>query len=324
MRDRITLVELTDESRDSLAGALSPDRSPYEDIESFLIDLQPVFTSLPPEVRRPILEMRRSPDGPGALVVRNLPIDAPLPPTPRAGGRATEKTTFISEASLIGIAQLLGEPFTYSDEKAGEIVHNVCPVPGRARSISNEGSLAPLQLHNEIVHLYPFCPTFVCLLCLRPQPDQQAPTLLVDIRDACERLSENTLAGLRRPDYVVTPPESFRTRVATCASPVPMPILQGPDASPEVTLEFNDMKGLHPEAEAAFMKLKIACAEPGVLREVHLVRGDLLIIDNRKSIHGRGTFQPAFDGRDRWLQRSYVREDLWQGRARLHSGWRVF
>jgi L-asparagine oxygenase len=36
----------------------------------------------------------------------------------------------------------------------------------------------------------------------------------------------------------------------------------------------------------------------------------LLIIDNRRAVHGRTAFTPRYDGRDRWLKRAYLVSDL--------------
>jgi len=41
-----------------------------------------------------------------------------------------------------------------------------------------------------------------------------------------------------------------------------------------------------------------------------LETGDLLVIDNNKTIHGRKPFQPKYDGTDRWVQRMLVRKQL--------------
>ena len=38
--------------------------------------------------------------------------------------------------------------------------------------------------------------------------------------------------------------------------------------------------------------------------------GDLLVIDNRRAVHGRSKFRARFDGTDRWLQRTFVVDEL--------------
>jgi alpha-ketoglutarate-dependent taurine dioxygenase len=45
-------------------------------------------------------------------------------------------------------------------------------------------------------------------------------------------------------------------------------------------------------------------------KEIILKTGDLLVIDNRKTIHGRKPFQARYDGTDRWVQRVLVRKEL--------------
>jgi hypothetical protein len=43
---------------------------------------------------------------------------------------------------------------------------------------------------------------------------------------------------------------------------------------------------------------------------VALRTGDLLVVDNSVSVHGRSSFPARFDGTDRWLQRTFVVSDL--------------
>jgi L-asparagine oxygenase len=47
------------------------------------------------------------------------------------------------------------------------------------------------------------------------------------------------------------------------------------------------------------------------LRVSHtLSRGELLIVDNRRALHGHAPFAARFDGSDRFLVRSFVVRDL--------------
>jgi L-asparagine oxygenase len=43
---------------------------------------------------------------------------------------------------------------------------------------------------------------------------------------------------------------------------------------------------------------------------VALEAGDLLVVDNAVSVHGRSPFPARYDGTDRWLQRTFVVADL--------------
>ena len=46
------------------------------------------------------------------------------------------------------------------------------------------------------------------------------------------------------------------------------------------------------------------------VKKVALKSGELMIIDNRKTVHGRLPFTPRYDGTDRWLMRTLVMKQL--------------
>jgi alpha-ketoglutarate-dependent taurine dioxygenase len=73
------------------------------------------------------------------------------------------------------------------------------------------------------------------------------------------------------------------------------------------------MKALDDEAKAALEELHRQVNLN--LSQVVLERGDLLLIDNFRAVHGRRAFPARFDGRDRWLIRSYLVRDLRRLRA---------
>ena len=54
------------------------------------------------------------------------------------------------------------------------------------------------------------------------------------------------------------------------------------------------------------MRTAIEEIQSGVVLEP----GDLLVIDNHVAVHGRSPFTARFDGTDRWLQRTFVVDDL--------------
>ena len=68
------------------------------------------------------------------------------------------------------------------------------------------------------------------------------------------------------------------------------------------------MAGTDPEAAEALDLLRAVARE----RRLALVLepGDLLVVDNHVCIHGRSSFAARYDGTDRWIQRSFVVDDL--------------
>ena len=68
------------------------------------------------------------------------------------------------------------------------------------------------------------------------------------------------------------------------------------------------MMGIDEEADDALAEFgrALAAHHDGVVLEP----GDLLVIDNDVVVHGRSPFSARFDGTDRWLQRTFVVDDL--------------
>jgi hypothetical protein len=89
----------------------------------------------------------------------------------------------------------------------------------------------------------------------------------------------------------------------------PAPVL-GRAADGTRTLNYDGelTVGLDTEARAALTALADAIAS--TYTSVVLEAGDLLVIDNHRAVHGRSEFRARFDGTDRWLQRTFVVDEL--------------
>ena len=61
-----------------------------------------------------------------------------------------------------------------------------------------------------------------------------------------------------------------------------------------------------------------------VVAPVRLNRGDLLIIDNRRTAHARSPFTARFDGSDRWMQRTFASCNLRFYTEKLGKQSRIF
>ena len=120
--------------------------SPYEDVEEFQLATVPAFAEGNPGLYRMLGSFRSDPEAPGAIVISGCPVDSVLPNTPPKGERAVGKSTFVSEACLLGIGRFVGESYRYSEEKDAELIHNVVPVKESVFQASNEGSARELDL----------------------------------------------------------------------------------------------------------------------------------------------------------------------------------
>jgi L-asparagine oxygenase len=318
-------ITLADEVRDAIGSALRSFPNPVLDIDRSLARLRVIFAQLPVEQLQEILDFGRHADTPGVAVVRNLPTDAGLPPTPTDGEPSPDKKTFVAEAVLLGLSQLLGEPVGFTTEKAGRFVHDVVPVSAGATTQTNQSSHVFLNFHNDIVHddtgRYDVSnPDFLVLHCLRQDHGKEAVTYYADARDVSRQLGPDTLATLRAPLFRLNAPGSYVRDVAggeDVLSEV-LPIISGPADSPEIVVSANGVRGLTPEAEKALTDLQEACL--AVAHQVRLEPGAALLINNRKGLHARSRFAARHDGTDRWLQRTYLRRSLWNIRYRRKPG----
>ncbi len=244
----------------------------------------------------------------GALLLRGLPIGE-LPPTPDRPTAPTAKDMW-TEFLLLTVARRMGQPIGYLPEHGGDVVQNIVPTRNNLARQTSTSSKVDLLFHTETA-FHPHRPRYLLLLCLRG--DSRAKTTLASIRDALPMLSEQTVAILRQPRFRTATDESFRsisvhTNEGTPRPGAPIAALTGTDDSPTLIYDADLMTGIDPDADAALSELTAA------LQQVHdgivLEPGDLLVVDNYTAVHGRTSFEPRFDGTDRWLQRSFVVSDL--------------
>lgn len=321
-------ISLPDNEKERIATALNHMPSPYDAIDDALLCVYPVFAQLPTHLLREILNFGRYPESAGVIAIENLPVDSVLPPTPNDGLRAVAKRTYIAEGCLLGISQLLGEPIGYCTEKRGEIIHNVTPVKSGEYTQSNQGSGVFLNYHNDTVYDESGCfnifnPDFLMLNCLRADVSQQAETYFADARTILAALETVDVAALREPMYELGAPSTY-TREMTGGQIVwskPLPIITGPDDFPEICLTANGVRPVGATAERVLQKLLATCE--AVKETVCLTPGRALLINNRKGVHARSIFKASYGPGDRWLQRTYIRHELWNMRNRCTQEGRV-
>jgi len=254
---------------------------------------------IPARLAEQIRRFRADPGPHGVLHVRGLPV-RPDVPTPNEPG-SVERNATLSAAVLTLCMLSLGEVVAFRNEKSGALVQNVVPVPGQEKHQSNAGSIM-LEMHVENVH-HDHRPEFVSLLCLRNDHEDQAGLQVASIRDALPLLSLPHRKILGEPRFESTPPSSFG---GNGANPV-HPVLYGAPDDPDIRVDFCNTRPTDEGAAAAFLALRHAIE--AVRTKIVLSAGDLAVVDNRVTLHGRTAFVPRYDGRDRWLQRAFVHAD---------------
>jgi L-asparagine oxygenase len=270
------------------------------DETAWIDDCRAASADLPVRLRRRLREFSHDPGDSGALLIRNLPGAAERP-TPVEPG-SVERVATVG-AAVIGLLSLhLGEVIAYRDEKSGAVVQNVVPVLGMEDQQSNAGSTR-LAMHVENA-FHPRRPDFVGLLCVRADHDRVAGLLLSCVRRAVGALSDEVRSVLAEPRFTTQAPPSFALGGAVAPRHA---VLTGEWSDPDVQVDFHATSGDGDEAKNALEALHDAVT--AVAETLVLEPGDLALVDNRVTLHGRTPFTPRYDGDDRWLHRTFVHLD---------------
>ncbi len=289
---------------------------------------------LPRDLRQAFAEFRLS-EPSGGLLLSGIRISEDLPPTPAHWLQAPEDPALREEAAFALCAQLLGDPFGYATLHNGLLMHNIVPIKGHEKEQISSGSEEVLAWHTEEAY-HPYRSDYTSLMCLRNP--YGAPTTYADIADL--EIDDADRVILRQPVFATWPSgshslarnaysadlpeprqartrESFERIEALHRSRPPQRVLFGDEADPYLCVDPDCMTALTQEAAGALQRL---CAEINrKIQDFALTPGDVLFIDNWRSIHGRKPFKARFDGTDRWLKRMNISRNLRPSRSRRLS-----
>ena len=190
---------------------------------------------------------------------------------------------------------------------AAQVVQNIYPLAesvGQQISTSSDVSLA---FHTETA-FHPHKSHYLLLLCLRGDPGAA--------HHAVQRRRARPAARRRRRARPCGEPR-FRTGVdLSFGRGDGWMTAPGPGARPRATTARGPSPTTASSPSASTHGARDALARARrrdrVARYTSVVldAGDLLVVDNRRAVHGRSEFRARFDGTDRWLQRTFVVDDL--------------
>ncbi len=300
-----TSLKLSDAERDDLAGTareLMQTTPALVDDSKWLTVAAQLAAAVPLRVRQAVRQFQRDPGSDGVLQLTNLWLDPDrLPETPTRP-ESVEREATLPAATQTLISLCLGEMIAYQNEKDGALIQNVVPVSGREQTQSNAGS-SVLEMHVENA-FHPYRPDYVMLMCLRNDHEDRAGLLTSSIRRAFPRLSAEVVEVLRQERFETEAPPSF---VASGAKSLRHAVLSGAGEDPDLLVDFNATKPVDAAARRAMTALKQELA--AAARTFVLGSGVLAVLDNRVTVHGRSEFVPRYDGRDRWLHRTFIHLD---------------
>jgi len=296
--------ELTAAQSRTLAEHLSyVNASPTQDFESFRMQVAEIMTrAAPADLTRLLCTVRSRSAHMPAVLLKNGPLPHVLPPTPSADASATPYN-LPSTAFLVGCGLALGRIYGFANERGGALIHDIVPVFDKVRSRSSSGSRITLDLHSEVA-FHHNRPDFVVLSCLRNPPTAVAATLVADAGSCLDEMAKPDVHQLQRPVFEFQVPHSFAAGTPLAARMLPIAVRR--TYGWDVRINCNPDHTSTADGAAAEAMARLAAKLRAASRRIVLSPGQVLILDNKRSVHGREAYDTDYRGADRWLQRIYV------------------
>ncbi|MFC8453271.1 TauD/TfdA family dioxygenase [Kitasatospora sp. NPDC057223] len=312
-----TTVRLPDEARAAVADALGSPSGlgaalPDTDAGAYLAHGAKLLRNcLPPQTLDALASWRREPTP--WLTLTNLPEQGSDVPTPQ-DGFCDESLVTLPNLVHFGLLRLLGlTPVAYRWENDGRLIRNVAPRAEAARTNTSWGYARPLDWHTDdsVLEHGPHAtateaiPHYLSFYGVRNT--EGVPTGQLPVDAVLAALAPETAEALRRPEFAVSAPESYRAGDdGRPAARTAVPLLWTlPDGRTGLRYGPGLARGLTAEAGAALAAFEAVLAGMDGA-PVLIGAGGFHVFDNRRVMHRRVPFTPAAAGRARWLRRCYA------------------
>jgi len=274
-----------------------PSRTP----ELFIHEIKQVLLFLPNRIKE-LLQTFSC--GYGYIRICKIPtIDKPSTPSDNTHHMG-EKTTIAKIQAFFN--QILGEMIAYEAEGYGCLFQDMVPSINLSETQTSLSSIVELEIHTEQA-FSKLKPDFLSLACLRG--DTNAKTYVFHKKTLLENLTSDKIDMLYKPLWEIGVDMSFKMNndIEFLEGNLRGPLSIIDRETGDFVFDQDLMYGITEEAEN--LKNEIVEIYHNKKTEIILQEGDIVILDNRCVVHGRSSFQPKYDGSDRFIVRSFVMKD---------------
>lgn len=250
----------------------------------------------------------------GVFVPNDLPTTPEgFIPVPQSSG------TIVARVAVLAINGFLNlETISYGSENEGHLFVNIVRIPGEGAFA--EKSAKNLRGHTDAVS-FPFnnesdpenpriapSPDIVTLVGLRNP--HNVPTKVMPLNKVLPLLTEQDIEELKKAQYSIRSQRTFhqgmKATLGKVLTVLGVPILKDVLKNTYVRYSHSSVSTedeISPASMAA-ENFENACETSAI--DVVINPGDICIINNRTSLHGRGIVGDDIAGDSRWLLRSYA------------------
>jgi L-asparagine oxygenase len=229
------------------------------------------------------------------FLYKNIPTGV-VPATPSTNSLHVGSRTELAHRQA-EIVKKFGTLVKYPEE-CDSLFQDIVPMRLTSSLQTSSSSDKPLEIHTEQAFSEDR-PNFLSLACLRGDPN--AVTYTLTLETLLTHLSLEEISYLNKQMWMCRVDLSFILGGAKDNLRGPMAILQ----DDRLVFDQDLMTGLTPKADKMIRRI-VEIYEAHKTGTV-LEPGDVLVIDNRKVVHGRSKFVPRYDGTDRFLIRCFAK-----------------
>lgn len=293
--DCVLGLDMLESERRAVAAGIESLRSTYGSIEDpAFLDNAPELGAglLPKRVVRALWDLKSHERWP-AILLRGCPIDNLSDPTPGGWDYTPSARLVDMHFWLALVMSQMGDIIGWEHRQGGRLACSILPMQSAEDTQTGHGSRQVLEIHND--DAMDDCRGDVFgLLCVR-NPDG-VPTTIADIDEV--DFASLDVETLFAPNFEFVG-DGYTERKG---------LLFGDREQPYLRVDPPFVNPVDESSEVAAASLYEALRK--ALIPVVLEPGDLLLIDNYRTVHGRGAFAPAYSGADRWILKMTTVKDL--------------
>ncbi|MEA9904870.1 hypothetical protein VDG44_09915 [Xanthomonas campestris pv. raphani] len=241
-----------------------------------------------------------------------------LPDTPIDFSPIPEcEMTVKARLSTLAIHGLLGfETISYRSENKGNLFVNLVARSG-AGALAKK-SRGPMRGHTDAAS-FPFpkmldsqfpkispSPDIVTLIGLRNKDLKK--THIIDVIEALKNLDPKEIAILRGPNFFIECQGTFKdgTKLILSQEHIALSAELVSGSENDISIRFSHSKvAANPQIDGAVDALKKFTGALTAKHSIAIEPGSILIVNNRKCLHGRQSPGDAYGGDSRWIMRTY-------------------
>ena len=278
-----------------------------EDSDLFCEKAKELSEQIPIRIQKILNDFYLNGNETGFVVIRTSPYKKEtIPKTPLVNTNSVGSTTLLACIQSIFVS-FLGEMISYEAEGDGQIFQDIVPVPNMGINQTSYSSDVELEIHTEQA-FSKIRPDILSLACLKG--DENAFTYVLHLNKILENISDEEYELLLKPLWKTGVDVSFKKNgysflEGDIRGPFSIINKSNSKEKPLVLIFDQDlMKGTTEESNHIIEKIVDIYYKNRIPH--NLQPGEIILIDNRRSLHGRSPFIPKYDGKDRFLIRCFA------------------